>query len=221
MSPIDHVTTLQADITHPKTLEKILDIFEGGKADFVCSDGAPDVTGLHDLDEYIQAQLILSALQLATCVLKEGGAFVAKIFRGRDIDLLYSQLGLLFDKVICAKPRSSRGTSLESFIVCLGYQPRAGWNPKLNPNLSTEEFFQEMKIGRPELHDDLSFDAEERKVAPFIACGDLATSYDSDATYTLEKDLQRTSLDPVQMPTAPPYKKALELKRKGELKIIK
>jgi len=158
MSPIDNVITLQADITHPKTLEQIMEIFGGEKADFVCSDGAPDVTGLHDLDEYIQAQLVLCALQLATCVLKEGGSFVAKIFRGRDIDLLYSQLGLLFDKVICAKPRSSRASSLEAFIVCLGYKPREGWEPKLDANLSTEEFFQQLQLGRAALRDDLSVD---------------------------------------------------------------
>ncbi|EGW31846.1 uncharacterized protein SPAPADRAFT_140790 [Spathaspora passalidarum NRRL Y-27907] len=215
MTPIDGVTTIQADITHPNTLQTILDIFAGEQADFVCSDGAPDVTGLHDLDEYIQAQLILSALQLTTCLLKPGGTFVAKIFRGRDIDLLYSQLSYLFERVICAKPRASRGTSLEAFIVCLGYKPRPGWNPKLDLQTSTEEFFEGADIGKAgnlehfELPDD-----EERKIAKFVACGDI-NDVDSDATYTLE--LNRLALEPVQMPTAPPYKKALEMKRRGDL----
>ncbi|KAM9905271.1 hypothetical protein OXX69_007244, partial [Metschnikowia pulcherrima] len=146
MMPIEGVTCLQADITHPKTLQKILDLFGGESADFVCSDGAPDVTGLHDLDEYIQAQLVLCALQLTCCILRPGGTFVAKIFRGRDIDLLYSQFGYLFEKVVCAKPRSSRGTSLEAFIVCTGYRPRPGWNPKLDLTKSTEEFFEDADI---------------------------------------------------------------------------
>lgn len=213
MAPIDGVTTLQADITHPKTLSRILEIFGGEPADFVCSDGAPDVTGLHDLDEFIQAQLILAALQLTTCLLRPGGTFVAKIFRGRDIDLMYSQLGFLFEKVICAKPRSSRGTSLEAFIVCLGYKPREGWTPTLDPNTSTEEFFKGANIGRYELKDDCEYEEEERDVAPFIACGDLS-SYDSDATYQMDQE----SLEPVQSPTAPAYKKAMELKRQGEMK---
>ncbi|KAG7691390.1 hypothetical protein KL933_005296 [Ogataea haglerorum] len=217
MAPIDNVVTLQADITDPRTLDKILGIFGGEKADFVCSDGAPDVTGLHDLDEYIQAQLVLCALRLATCLLKEGGTFVAKIFRGRDIDLLYSQLGFLFEKVVCAKPRASRGTSLESFIVCIGYKPREGWKPDLQPELSTEEYFQNMNIGRARLHEDLRVDYEERKVAPFVACGDLKTSYDSDASYSLDTAVKH-SLDPVQMPTDPPYKRALEMKRQGRLR---
>ena len=206
MTPIDGVITLQADITHPKTLQRILDIFGGEPADFVCSDGVPDVTGLHDLDEYIQAQLVLCALQLTTCVLKEGGTFVAKIFRGRDIDLLYSQLGHLFERVVCAKPRALRGTSLEAFIVCIGYKPRPGWTP--NIALSTEEFFQDAQI-KPGNLEHFEMPEEERTVAEFVACGDL-NSVDSDATYV---GGIKSGLDPVQMPTAPPYKRALEMKR--------
>ena len=34
--------------------------FEGEKADLVVCDGTPDVTGLHDMDEYVQAQLLLA-----------------------------------------------------------------------------------------------------------------------------------------------------------------
>lgn len=223
MSPIKNVITLQADITHPKTLTRILELFGNEKADFVCSDGAPDVTGLHDLDEYVQQQLIMSALQLTTCILKPQGTFVAKIFRGRDIDMLYSQLGYLFDRVICAKPRSSRGTSLEAFIVCLGYNPPANWEPKLDMNQSVEEFFQNCfrNISKLTIEDKLiEWHEEERTVAPFMSCGCL-DSIDSDATYHDEPgnnpQKPRQSLDPVQFPTNPPYKKALELKRSGKL----
>lgn len=215
MTPIDGVTCLQADITHPKTLQTMLDLFGGEPADLVCSDGAPDVTGLHDLDEYILAQLVLCALQLTTCILRPGGTFVAKIFRGRDIDLLYSQFSYLFETVVCAKPRSSRGTSLEAFIVCQGYNPRPGWNPTLDLSQSTEEFFKDAQIGKSYISDDMSFPHdEERRVARFIACGDLNDG-DSDATYMLNDNQRKRNLKPVQLPTAPPYKKALELKKSG------
>lgn len=218
MSPIPGVTTLQADITHPKTLAKILDIFGGEPADFICSDGAPDVTGLHELDEYLQAQLILSALQLTSCLLKPGGTFVAKIFRGRDIDLMYSQLGYLFEEVICAKPRASRASSIEAFIICKGFSPRPEWKPELKLNQSTEEFFENSGIGKLVLGDKLEnqLPKELREIASFIACGDLS-SYDSDATYAVE-EFDKLTLDPVQSPTAPPYKKAIEMKRRGELR---
>ncbi|KAL3228943.1 tRNA (cytidine(32)/guanosine(34)-2'-O)-methyltransferase [Nakaseomyces bracarensis] len=216
MSPIDNVTTLQADITHPRTLERIYEIFGNKKADFVCSDGAPDVTGLHDLDEYIQHQLIMSALQLTTCILKRGGTFVAKIFRGRDIDVLYSQLGFLFEKVVCAKPRSSRGTSLEAFIVCIGYNPPDNWTPKLDVNTSVVEFFKGCDLGSLSIENKpVYWKDQPREIAEFMACGSLS-SYDSDATYH-NIPSSGASLDPVQAPTNPPYKRALELKRGGHL----
>lgn len=51
---------------------------------------------------------------------------------------------------------------------------------------------------------------------PFLACGDLS-GYDSDRSYPLPttKDGSQPyqSLDPVQPPIAPPYKKALEMKK--------
>lgn len=70
------------------------------------------VTGLHDIDENIQAQLLLAALSITTVVLAEGGTFVAKIFRGKDTTLLYSQLKLFFEFVSIAKPASSRNSSI-------------------------------------------------------------------------------------------------------------
>lgn len=47
---------------------------------------------MHDLDEYIQAQLLLSALSITAQLLRPGGTFVAKIFRGRNSSLLYTQV---------------------------------------------------------------------------------------------------------------------------------
>ncbi len=52
------------------------------------------------------------ALNITTHVLKKGGDFVAKIFRGKDVQLLYSQLQLFFESVTCCKPRSSRNSSI-------------------------------------------------------------------------------------------------------------
>lgn len=45
-------------------------------------------------------------------VLREGGNFVAKIFTGQDVTLLFDQCRCLFEKVTLAKPRSSRASSM-------------------------------------------------------------------------------------------------------------
>ncbi|XP_052832883.1 putative tRNA (cytidine(32)/guanosine(34)-2'-O)-methyltransferase [Octopus bimaculoides] len=113
MAPIPGVTQIQGDITKKSTAEEIISHFEGEQADLVVCDGAPDVTGLHDIDEYIQAQLLLAALNITTHVLKPGGTFVAKIFRGKDVTLLYSQLKIFFPLVTVYKPRSSRNSSID------------------------------------------------------------------------------------------------------------
>nr|XP_017527964.1 putative tRNA (cytidine(32)/guanosine(34)-2'-O)-methyltransferase isoform X4 [Manis javanica] len=113
MAPLPGVLQIQGDITQLSTAKEIIQHFEGCPADLVLCDGAPDVTGLHDVDEYMQAQLLLAALNIATHVLKPGGCFVAKIFRGRDVTLIYSQLRVFFSSVLCAKPRSSRNSSID------------------------------------------------------------------------------------------------------------
>jgi len=121
MAPIDGVTQIQGDITAPSTAASIIQCFEGGRADLVVCDGAPDVTGLHDVDEYVQAQLLLAALHITMKVLKTGGGFVAKVFRGADISLLQAHLRLFFSAVTIAKPFSSRESSVEAFVVCQGF----------------------------------------------------------------------------------------------------
>lgn len=243
MSPLEGVTTLRADITHPSTIPLMLKALDpdtyNPKAtsashlvDLVISDGAPDVTGLHDLDIYVQSQLLWAALNLALCVLKPGGKFVAKIFRGKDVDLLFAQLKIVFERVRVAKPRSSRASSIEAFVVCEGFCPPEGFKASLDTPLGAgthlptgENSPPETKVSRRIREDgaievDLGSEEEDgeddveeggsRWIAPFLACGDLS-AYDSDATYHLPKD--RVSLDPVQPPTAPPYKRALEMRK--------
>ncbi|KAH7397351.1 uridine-2'-O--methyltransferase-like protein TRM7 [Pyrenochaeta sp. MPI-SDFR-AT-0127] len=243
MSPLEGVTTMRADITHPSTIPLMLKALDpdtydpkatsgSSPVDLVISDGAPDVTGLHDLDIYVQSQLLWAALNLALCVLKPGGKFVAKIFRGKDVDLLFAQLKIVFERVRVAKPRSSRASSIEAFVVCEGFRPPLGFTASLDKPLGAGTQLpvpqkapnSEKQVSRMVREDgaivlDLGSESEDeddveeggqRWIAPFLACGDLS-AYDSDATYNLPKD--RVSLDPVQPPTAPPYKRALEMRK--------
>jgi tRNA (cytidine32/guanosine34-2'-O)-methyltransferase len=240
MSPLEGIVTLRADITHPATVPLLLGALDPGydaqtassqashPVDLVLSDGAPDVTGLHDLDIYVQSQLLFAALNLALCVLRPGGKFVAKIFRGRNVDLLFAQLKLFFESVLVAKPRSSRASSVEAFIVCLNFRPPPGFDASMKEPLGVGDRLQQLVATRSQNVTtdragdvdgaaqstsgdlDLERSATGRWIAPFMACGDLS-SYDSDASYHLAKD--RTSLDPVQPPTAPPYKRALDIRK--------
>lgn len=261
ISPLPGITTLRADITHPATVPLLLRALDPDytpstalnqqascPVDLVISDGAPDVTGLHDLDIYVQSQLLFAALNLALCVLRPGGKFVAKIFRGRNVDLLYAQLKIFFERVHVAKPRSSRASSIEAFIVCINFQPPEGFKASLEEPLGVgnrlPEMLRERQAQQPIIADvllqnpttgawdtkpevshvankdgimeveveDLTVDKHKdiRWIAPFIACGDLS-AFDSDASYQLPEG--HVSLDPVQPPTAPPYKRAIEIRK--------
>ena len=123
MTPIEGVTILKGDITREKTIQEIQSIFKGQQVDLVVSDGAPDILGDHDFDQYVQHQLVLSALNIAIRLLKEGsGNFIAKVFRGKDIGLLVKQTKCFFKEVYIAKPKTCRNSSIESFMVGVGFK---------------------------------------------------------------------------------------------------
>jgi len=118
------------------------------------------VTGFHDIDQYVQSQLIVAALNIANLLLKPKGIFLAKIFKGNDVKFLYSQFKLFFNSVYIIKPKSSRSSSVEAFIVCLDYMPPSGFTPR---KLTT---FSEIEKGE-------NSDFEE-KLIKFTTCGDFS-----------------------------------------------
>lgn len=158
---------------------------------------------MHDLDEFVQGQLLLAALNITTHVLRIGGCFIAKVFRGRDEHLLFELLDPFFSEVLCCKPRSSRNSSIEAFVVCRGYNPPAGFKPSNLTDFLNQGFGSLTQV-----------DEFNSKFIPFVASGDLSNSFDSDRTYALENNYKWTP--PVQLPTIPPYKEAVERKRTRE-----
>ncbi|KAK8860631.1 tRNA (uridine-2'-O-)-methyltransferase trm7 [Tritrichomonas musculus] len=156
MAPIPGVIQIRGDITSPATSQKVIDAMEGKKAQLVISDGAPDVTGLHDLDEFMQSQLVFAAFNIACFMLEKGGTFMAKVFTGRDIQDLFSSLSPFFETVTTMKPRASRVASLEAFIVCQGFHMPENYKPKLSGDPMSE------------------FEADQPLCPAFVAFGDLS-----------------------------------------------
>ena len=174
--PLSGVTTLQGDITSTATAAAIIAQFSGGSADLVVCDGAPDVTGLHDVDEYVQLGLLCSAVNITTHVLRRGGTFVAKIFRGRDTAVLLASLAALFSSVAVAKPESSRVASREAFVVCIGFTPPPGFVPSMDP----PAWCGGGVVGG-------AGGVVGRALVPYLACGDLSGS--GEARGVVEVDL--------------------------------
>lgn len=212
MAPIRGVTCLQGDMTTLETAHAILDEMQGNRAELVVCDGAPDVTGLHDMDEYLQSQLLLAAMLISTHVLCEGGTLVAKIFRGSQVGFLYAQLRVLFHRVSVAKPSSSRNSSMEAFVVCQGFKGAPYYDLPLDAGglthvVDTDEWYNQHVVD-PNL---------DPSVLPFLACGDLSgwtlpegvTVLDADKSYPLDSKSTKY-IPPVAPPIDPPYHQSQE-----------
>lgn len=223
LAPIPGVHMLKGDITHASTSAAILSFFEHKSADLVVCDGAPDVTGMRDIDEFIQMQLLLAALGTASQVLRPGGTFVCKVFRGEQAALMYMQLMVLFADVRCCKPAASRSSSVEAFVVCRGFSPVV--HPPLHvvPYQGIKEEHQD-DTGREVHLSEIAVDADHMaswwgeevvgQLAPFLCCGDIR-GMDADRNYNLARSTY-TPMPPTQPPTHPAYEVAV-LRKKGLL----
>ena len=227
MAPIDGVHIIQGDITSIKTAQEIIAAMMSSngneeRAELVVCDGAPDVTGLHDVDEYLQSQLLLAALLISTHVLCTNGTFIAKIFRGPNISYMYAQLRTLFHRVSIAKPTSSRNSSMESFVVCQQFKG----SPYLNLPLDIGGYVNIEDYVSRALRANGTTDAEEqtkkdtavlKATVPFVACGDLSGwSRPDGSSIPLILDADKSypttfseHIEPIAPPIEPPYQSSI------------
>ena len=119
--------------------------------------------------------------------------------------LRYSQLSLYFEHVCVAKPKSSRNSSVEAFVVCRTFTPPPGCGspgsglslcaPSDTSSaahaLAAEHVLLDHSYGAEHANEEAGSPARSL-IVPFVACGDLA-GFDSDASYPLELAAARAS----------------------------
>ncbi|MDX2021577.1 MAG: RlmE family RNA methyltransferase [Deltaproteobacteria bacterium] len=93
--------------------------------DVVLSDMAPDTTGIRSTDQARSAALVEEALGRAERLLAPGGAFVAKVFQGPDVEIIRKRMEKLFATVRLVKPEASRKISTELYLAGKGFAPAA------------------------------------------------------------------------------------------------
>jgi len=96
----------------------------------VTGDGGFDYSSDYSKQEFNSLRLIYSEIFMALNIQKRGGTFICKIFdtfTTETIDLLYL-LNLSYEKVYLHKPKMSRNSNSEKYVVCLKFK---GYNKNL------------------------------------------------------------------------------------------
>jgi len=97
--------------------------------DVVLSDMAPQTTGNRLGDQTRSFELCMRAIEVAAALLKDGGAFVGKIFMGEDLPLAQAELRKHFAKQRIMRPEGTRTVSYEVFLVAEGKGQRKATPP--------------------------------------------------------------------------------------------
>lgn len=98
---------------------------EAESFDVVLSDLAPATSGIKTTDQARSLELCRAALRIAHLLLKNGGAFLFKIFQGPDSDDFFNEVKADFTVVRRVKPKSSRSFSPEIFGLGMGFQRKS------------------------------------------------------------------------------------------------
>jgi 23S rRNA (uridine2552-2'-O)-methyltransferase len=91
-------------------------------ADVVLSDMAAPTTGHRQTDHLRTMHLCEVAADFAASILKPGGHFVAKVFRGGTETELLARLKREFATLHHVKPPASRAESVELYLVAKGFR---------------------------------------------------------------------------------------------------
>lgn len=177
LSPIKDirgVMTLQADITSPKTHHKVRQMMQNNRADLILNDGAPNVGAAWITDSSNQLNLCLASVAFATKFSRKGGWFVTKVFRSEHYDKLLYVLKQFWEQVIPTKPKASRDSSAELFIVCKNYKAPTMVDPRLlDPQFvfsDLEELMKKPAAGDAETISHTAINFTRCTVTSFLKC---------------------------------------------------
>ena len=125
MDPIEGVQYIQGDFREESVLAQLEEAMQGGKADIVVSDMAPNLSGSGVTDGARVALLIEMAVEFAINNMKPEGTLVVKLFHGSGYNELVDLFKQTFKLVKPIKPKASRDRSSEIFLVGIGLKQPA------------------------------------------------------------------------------------------------
>lgn len=121
MDALPGVTFIQGDFREDAVFTQILEAIGDSPVDLVISDMAPNMSGT-SADQPRAMYLCELALDMATRVLKPGGAFVVKVFQGEGYDEYRTEVLRHFKVLKARKPQASRPRSPEVYLLAQDFR---------------------------------------------------------------------------------------------------
>lgn len=118
--PCDNVQVLVGDFSNSENVEAIRAASPKG-FDAVLSDASPKLSGINEADQASTAQCAHNAFAVAKIMLRNGGNFVCKIFKGQETDQFVKSLKKSFKQVSRIELEASRNSSSETYVVAKGF----------------------------------------------------------------------------------------------------
>jgi 23S rRNA (uridine2552-2'-O)-methyltransferase len=118
------LSVLQGDVQSEEVQQRIKELI-GGRADSVISDLAPRLSGIRDADTARTLELNRVALEVASRLLRPGGALVIKSFVNEELQAFTLELKRHFRSVQRTRPEASRQGSSEFYYYGSGFLPAA------------------------------------------------------------------------------------------------
>ena len=117
MAPIRGVHFIQGDFREDAVLTQLEEALGEREVGVVLSDMAPNMSGVAVMDQARVMHLAELGLDFSRAHLKPEGAFLVKVFQGRDYEAFVRAMRETFRNVVVRKPDASRDRSAEVYLL--------------------------------------------------------------------------------------------------------
>ncbi len=117
--------TLKGDVNDARIRQRALAAIRG-KFDVVVSDLSVNISGNALSDTSRNLAMVRSILSYLPELLREGGNFLIKLFYSDTLKSIRADAEGTFEKVFTTKPKASRSSSSELYLIGKGFRPAAG-----------------------------------------------------------------------------------------------
>ena len=121
MDSMPGVRFIHGDFREDAVFAALLDMVGEQRVDLVISDMAPNISGMKSVDQPRAMYLAELALDLARKVLSPGGTLLVKAFEGEGMEALRRELRVSFKTLVTRKPKASRPSSREVYMLAKNY----------------------------------------------------------------------------------------------------